>query len=219
MGLYRLLSDADLVERARAGDFQAFETLVNRYERVIWTLAKRILQQDQDAEDVVQETFLTALKHLEQLREGERFSAWLKQIAARHAYHLLRKRNAHPTLSLEMLQDPEGEEEQEPLLPPQLVSDWRDDPHHLLQQKETMQIIEQALNELPEKYRTVFWLRDVEQLSTRETAELLGISEANVKVRLLRARLMLREKLTQQFGIEPPSESAVAQLEGHHDEM
>jgi RNA polymerase sigma-70 factor, ECF subfamily len=195
-------SDEALVERAQAGDLNAFETLVSRYERRIWALAKQMLQHDQDAEDVVQDTFLTALEHLHALRHGERFGAWLKQIAARLAYRVLAKRKRTPTESLDALLSEDPDEEETTLPRPQLVADWRDSPEALLQRKETMRLIEEALQQLPEKYRVVFWLRDVEQLSTRETAEALGISEANVKVRLLRARLMLREYLTRLFGAD-----------------
>lgn len=190
------------MERAQAGDLNAFETLVSRYERRIWALAKQMLQHDQDAEDVVQDTFLTALEHLHALRHGERFGAWLKQIATRLAYRVLAKRKRTPTESLDALLSEDPDEEETTLPRPQLVADWRDSPEALLQRKETMRLIEEALQQLPEKYRVVFWLRDVEQLSTRETAEALGISEANVKVRLLRARLMLREYLTRLFGAD-----------------
>lgn len=190
------------MERAQAGDLNAFETLVSRYERRIWALAKQMLQHDQDAEDVVQDTFLTALEHLHALRHGERFGAWLKQIATRLAYRVLAKRKRMPTESLDALLSEDPDEEETTLPRPQLVADWRDSPEALLQRKETMRLIEEALQQLPEKYRVVFWLRDVEQLSTRETAEALGISEANVKVRLLRARLMLREYLTRLFGAD-----------------
>jgi RNA polymerase sigma-70 factor (ECF subfamily) len=195
-------SDEALVERAQAGDLNAFETLVSRYERRIWALAKQMLQHDQDAEDVVQDTFLTALEHLHALRHGERFGAWLKQIATRLAYRVLAKRKRMPTEPLDALLSEDPDEEETMLPRPQLVADWRDSPEALLQRKETMRLIEEALQQLPEKYRVVFWLRDVEQLSTRETAEALGISEANVKVRLLRARLMLREYLTRLFGAD-----------------
>ncbi|MEN3002414.1 MAG: sigma-70 family RNA polymerase sigma factor [Armatimonadota bacterium] len=196
-------SDGELVELAKAGDLSAFETLVTRYENRIWSLAKQLVQHDEDAADVVQDAFLTALEHLHELRDGERFGAWLKQIAARLAYRVLEKRRRMPIQSLETLLG-EGTEEDDPIPHPELVADWRDSPETLLQRSETMRIIEQVLSELPEKYRAVFWLRDVEQLSTRETAEALGISEANVKVRLLRARLMLREKLTRIFGADAP---------------
>lgn len=196
------LSDGELVQRAKEGDLNAFETLVNRHERRIWTLAKQLVQHDEDAADITQDAFLTALEHLHELRDGDRFGAWLKQIAVRLAYRVLERRKRMPTHSLEAMLGESTEEDEESFPHPELIADWRDSPEALLQRKETMRIIEQALRELPAKYRTVFWLRDVEQLSTRETAEALGISEANVKVRLLRARLMLREKLTSIFGAD-----------------
>jgi RNA polymerase sigma-70 factor (ECF subfamily) len=197
------LSDAELVRRAKAGDLAAFEELVNRYERRIWTLAKRMVQHREDAEDVTQETFLTALEHLDELRDEERFGAWLVQIATRHAFRVLEQRQRAPTISLEtMTSEMADEDDGEPIPHPEFIADWRENPEELLMRAETRQLIEQALNELPEKYRLVFLLRDVEGLSVKETVEALGISEANVKVRLLRARLQLREKLTRYFGDE-----------------
>ncbi|MFA0767888.1 MAG: hypothetical protein OXFUSZZB_001216 [Candidatus Fervidibacter sp.] len=197
------LSDAELVRRAKAGDLAAFEELVNRYERRIWTLAKRMVQHREDAEDVTQETFLTALEHLDELRDEERFGAWLVQIATRHAFRVLEQRQRAPTISLEtMTSEMADEDDGEPIPHPEFIADWRENPEELLMRAETRQLIEQALNELPEKYRLVFLLRDVEGLSVKETAEALGISEANVKVRLLRARLQLREKLMRYFGDE-----------------
>ncbi|MFA0730567.1 MAG: hypothetical protein BKPUNTRY_000092 [Candidatus Fervidibacter sp.] len=196
------LSDAALVRRAKAGDFSAFEELVNRYERRIWTLAKQMVRHQEDAEDVTQETFLTALEHLEELRDEERFGAWLVQIATRHAFRVLERRKRFPTQSLDELTEETDGDEEGTIPHPEFIADWRENPETLLMRAETRQLIEQALNELPEKYRAVFLLRDVEGLSVKETAQALGISEANVKVRLLRARLQLREKLTRYFGDE-----------------
>jgi RNA polymerase sigma-70 factor (ECF subfamily) len=197
------LSDAELVRRAKVGDLAAFEELVNRYERRIWTLAKRMVQHREDAEDVTQETFLTALEHLDELRDEERFGAWLVQIATRHAFRVLEQRQRASLVSLEtMTNEMADEDDGKPISHPEFIADWRENPEELLMRAETRQLIEQALNELPEKYRLVFLLRDVEGLSVKETAEALGISEANVKVRLLRARLQLREKLTRYFGDE-----------------
>jgi RNA polymerase sigma-70 factor (ECF subfamily) len=196
------LSDAELVRRAKSGDLAAFEELVNRYERRIWTLAKRMVQHREDAEDVTQETFLTALEHLDELRDEERFGAWLVQIATRHAFRVLERRKRFPTQSLDELTEETDGDEEGTIPHPEFIADWRENPEELLMRAETRQLIEQALNELPEKYRAVFLLRDVEGLSVKETAQALGISEANVKVRLLRARLQLREKLTRYFGDE-----------------
>jgi RNA polymerase sigma-70 factor (ECF subfamily) len=197
-----VVSDDELVRRAQAGDLSAFERLVVRYERHIWTLAKRLVHHDQDAEDVTQNSFLTALEHLGELRDGDRFKAWLVQIATRHALRVLERRKRVPTESLDELIQEAPDEGGEAIPHPEVIADWRDDPETLLLRTETRQLLDHALSELPERYRIVFVLRDVEGLSVRETAELLGISEANVKVRLLRARLQLREKLTRYFGDE-----------------
>jgi len=207
------LSDAELVRQAKAGDLSAFEELVNRYERRIWTLAKRMVRHQEDAEDVTQETFLTALEHLDELRDEERFGAWLVQIATRHAIRVLERHNRLPTQSLDELTEEADGDEEGTIPHPEFIADWRENPEELLMRAETRQLIEQALNELPEKYRLVFLLRDVEGLSVKEMAEVLGISEANVKVRLLRARLQLREKLTRYFGDE-----AKRLMLHHHDE-
>jgi RNA polymerase sigma-70 factor (ECF subfamily) len=197
-----VVSDDELVRRAQAGDLSAFERLVVRYERHIWTLAKRLVHHDQDAEDVTQNSFLTALEHLGELRDGDRFKAWLVQIATRHALRVLERRKRVPRESLDELIQEAPDEGGEAIPHPEVIADWRDDPETLLLRTETRQLLDHALSELPERYRIVFVLRDVEGLSVRETAELLGISEANVKVRLLRARLQLREKLTRYFGDE-----------------
>ncbi len=200
---YRMTSSPDddlsLVRLAQKGEFAAFETLVAKYERRIFSLAFRILGQRHDAEEVVQQTFLTIVEHLEGFREEAKFSTWLMRIATNHALALLRKRKTRATLSL--VEDTSSESYND-LPHPQFVAQWRETPDKIASQRETRKLLNQALEELGEKYRLVFVLRDVEGMSTAETAEALGISESNVKVRLLRARLMLRERLTRQFGDE-----------------
>lgn len=216
------VSDGELVRRAKNGDLPAFEELVTRYERRVWTLAKRLAQHREDAEDVTQETFLTALEHLGELRDEERFGAWLMQIATRHAFRVLERRKRAPTVPLEMGSRETSEGENGGTIPhPEFIADWKETPEALLMRAETRQRIEQALSELPQKYRMVFLLRDIEGLSVKETAEALGISEANVKVRLLRARLQLREKLTRYFGDEAKRLSPHRHdgLEGQEGEM
>ena len=190
-------SDADLVRQARAGQVEAFEALVNRHERLVYSLALRILRQDQDAEDVTQETFLSAMEHLDGFRGDSSFTTWILRIATHAALKVLRKRRGLDTVSLDAGTDPDSDG---PLPHPEYIADWRQSPRQLVHQRETARLIEQALDELDEKHRLVFLLRDVEGLSVRETAGMLGLSEANVKVRLLRARLQLREQLTQAFG-------------------
>jgi len=191
-------NDAELVERARAGDLAAFEALTNRYERRIYTLAMRILGNQHDAEDVTQQTFLNALEHLEDFRGDSSFATWLFRIATNAALKIIRKRRGLDTVSLE--QSTELQDGSDTIPHPEYIADWRQTPDRLAQQAETRRVLEQALAELDEKHRLVFLLRDVEGLSIKETAEALGLTEANVKVRLLRARLQLREKLTHTFG-------------------
>ena len=192
------ISDQELVRRAKAGQLAAFETLVTRYERHVYSLARRILRHEQDAEDVTQQTFLSALEHLSGFREEASFLTWLLRIATHAALKVLRKRKGLETVSLENATEPT--EGYDTVPHPEYIADWRESPESLVQQNEVMRLIEQALAQLDEKHRLVFLLRDVEGLSVSETAESLGISEANVKVRLLRARLQLREQLTRAFG-------------------
>jgi RNA polymerase sigma-70 factor, ECF subfamily len=192
--------DIELVHGAQQGDFRAFETLVARYEKRIYSLALRIVRHQQDAEEVVQQTFLSIIEHMGEFRETARFSTWLMQIATNHALILLRKRSRHPLVQFS--ENHTKSEDYQDIARPDFIAKWRETPEQIASQHETQQLLAQALDELDEKYRLVFLLRDVEGLSTAETAESLGISEANVKVRLLRARLMLRERLTRVFGDE-----------------
>lgn len=191
--------DIPLVHRAQQGDFAAFESLLSRYERRIYRLARRIVGQVQDAEEVVQQTFLSAIEHLKGFREEALFSTWLTRIATNHALALLRKRAQQRTVPLA---DDRTNDADQGVPHPQFIAQWRETPEEIASRRETRELLDRALEQLDEKYRLVFLLRDVEGLSTNETAEALDISPANVKVRLLRARLMLRELLTLQFGDE-----------------
>jgi RNA polymerase sigma-70 factor (ECF subfamily) len=194
------LPDAELVRRARGGDLGAYEELVNRHERRIYTLARRITANEQDAEDVTQEAFLSALEHLADFREEASFGTWLSRIATHAALKVIRKRKGLPSVSLE--EATESSEESGAIPRPEYIADWRESPEQLAQRNETARLIDDALTALDEGHRVVFLLRDIEGLSVKETAEALDISEANVKVRLLRARLQLREQLTRAFGDE-----------------
>ena len=202
--------DQLLVRRAKSGELEAFEALATQYERQVYSHAMRILRHEQDAEDVTQQTFLSVLEHLADFREEASFATWLMKIATFSALKIIRKRKGLETVSLE-----EQTEPQEPYgdIPhPEYIADWRESPELLVRQKETYRLIEEALAQLDEKHRLVFLLRDVEGLSVQETAEALGLSESNVKVRLLRARLQLREQLTQFFG-----DPARKILQTHHE--
>lgn len=191
-------TDAELVRRARAGELSAFDALTTRYERHVYTLALRIVQNPHDAEDVTQQAFLSALEGLAGFREQASFATWLSRIATYAALKILRKRRGLNTVSLEAGTGPG--EDSETMPHPEFIADWRQSPEQLVERNEVRRLLEEALGQLDEKHRLVFLLRDVEGLSIKETAETLGLTEANVKVRLLRARLQLRERLTRAFG-------------------
>lgn len=191
-------SDADLARQAKAGDLAAFETLTNKYEQRVYSLAMRILRQEQDAEDVTQQTFLSILEHLERFREESSFSTWVFRIATHAALKIIRKRKGLHTVSLD--EATEERDGYETVPHPDYIADWRHSPHEAAARNELKRLMEDALAQLDEKHRLIFLLRDVEGFSVRETAETLGLSEANVKVRLLRARLQLREQLTKVLG-------------------
>jgi RNA polymerase sigma-70 factor (ECF subfamily) len=190
--------DAELVRRAKAGELDAFEELVARHERQVYTLAQRIVLNPHDAEDVTQQAFISALENLAGFREEARFATWLYRIATHAALKVIRKRKGLDTVSLEEATEPRDDADTIPH--PDFIADWRQSPEELVHRNETQRLLDEALTQLDEKHRLVFLLRDVEGLSVKETAEALGLSEANVKVRLLRARLQLREHLTRVLG-------------------
>ena len=182
-----------LVDRSRAGDASAFSELVERYERKIYRLAKHITQNDEDAEDVLQESFLKAYTHLDSFQGDSKFYTWLVRIAVNEALMKLRKRKTDRTVSLDEPQDT-GED-----LVAREIAVWDDDPEKKYSREELAEILDKAVDSLKPSFRTVFVLRDIEELSTEDTAETLGISVPAVKSRLLRARLQLRERLTRYF--------------------
>ncbi len=184
--------ESSLVARAKAGDAAAFTRLVERYERKIFRLAKHITQNEEDAEDVLQDAFLKAFEHLQGFQEQSKFYTWLVRIAVNEALMRLRKRRSGQVYSLDEAVDT-GEE-----TVAREIAVW-DNPEQRYSQEELRAILQQAMDSLPPIFRTVFLLRDVEELSTEETAEALGISIPAVKSRLLRARLQLRDKLTRYF--------------------
>jgi RNA polymerase sigma-70 factor (ECF subfamily) len=192
--------DLDLVRRARAGEFAAFEELVRRFQDRVYALAYRIVGESHDAEDVAQQTFLSLVEHLRDFRGESAVAGWVLRIAANHALKLLRKRRGLPTVPLADGGDPDDSYATVPH--PEFIAPWRDDPADLVQRREVRELIDRALVDLDEKYRVVFVLRDVEGFSVKETADVLGLTESAVKVRLLRARLALRERLTRVLGDE-----------------
>lgn len=185
--------DTVLVTEAKAGSYPAFEELVNKYEKKIYRLGLNITGSPEDAEDVLQETFLKAFQHLPDFREDSRFYTWLVRIGVNEGLMKLRRRRADKTVPIEDHVDEEG------VTMPREFTDWSPNPEQLLAQSELQSILDNAAQALPPTFRTVFHLRDVEGLSTAETAELLDLTESAVKARLFRARLQLREDLSKIF--------------------
>jgi RNA polymerase sigma-70 factor, ECF subfamily len=185
--------ESALVAQAKAGDQNAFAELVNRYERKIYRLAKNITRNDEDAEDVLQNAFLKAYTHLDNFKGDSKFYTWLVRIAVNEALMRLRKRKTDRSVPLDEPVEL-GEETVQ-----REIAVWEDNPEQQYSQEEWRRILDEAVDSLKPDFRTVFVLRDIEELSTEETAETLGISVPAVKSRLLRARLALRETLTRQF--------------------
>lgn len=182
--------DRTLIDRARKGEFEAFSQLVQRHERRIYSLAMSILRNAHDAEDAVQTAFLRAMENLEGFRGDAPFAAWLNRIAANTALKILRARRP-----LDVSIREEGM-----VSHPEFIADWRFEPAQALESEELRAALDEAIAALPENQRLAFLLRDVAGLSTDEAACELGIRAGNLKVRLLRARLALREALTRRFG-------------------
>lgn len=184
--------EAALVAAARNGVASAFETLVNRYERRIYRLTWNITQNDEDAEDASQDAFLRAFQHLGTFQGNSRFYTWLVRIAVNQALMKLRKRRRREV----SLDDPLETDES---AMPREIEDWGPSPEVRFGQGQLGQFLAESIAKLNISLRVVFQLRDVEELSIEQTAELLGISKAAVKSRLLRARLKLREMLQDRF--------------------
>jgi len=182
-----------LVNAARAGDVGAFEKLVRKYDRNVFRIAQHITQNREDAEDVVQDAFLKAFQKLGQFQGQSKFYTWLVRITVNEALMRLRRRRPERMVSLD--EDVKTEEDSIP----REVADWAPNPEQLYNQSELKEILAKTIQGLPAGFRTVFVLRDVEGLSTEETADALGLSVPAVKSRLLRARLQLRERLNKYF--------------------
>lgn len=188
-----VFDESELVAKAREGDTSAFNRLVTQYERKIFRLAKHITQNDEDAEDVLQESFLKAYEHLKNFHGQSKFYTWLVRIAVNESLMKLRKRKSDKTVPLDEPLDT-GED-----MVAREIAVWEENPEQKYSREELGSILDEAVDSLRPAFRTVFVLRDIEELSTEETAETLGISIPAVKSRLLRARLQLREKLTRFF--------------------
>lgn len=188
------LTEHALIQRVLGGEPECFYELVHPYERGIFYAALSILSNEADAEETCQEAILKAFKNLAYFRRESKFSTWLTQIVINEARLRLRKDRRHMYESIE-----EGAPDDEGDYIPRDFADWRDIPSECLEKNELREALKRALARLKPKYREVFILRDIQQMNIADTAKTLGISEASVKTRLLRARLMMRDALAPGF--------------------
>jgi len=188
LGVSHSYREGLLIERVSTGDHEAFLELLRPYERRIFVSAFSIVRNEADAEEVAQEAILKAFRALGRFRQESKFSTWLTQIVINEAKMRLRKDRRHLYESLE--NGPQGDDGD---YIPREFADWREIPSEALENRELREMLQKAIESLPEKYSAVLILRDVEHLTIRETADALGISEANVKTRLSRARLQVRD--------------------------
>ena len=195
---YSTVSDEELIKSyAEKGDESAFEEIVNRYSDRIFGFALRITKNYSDAEEVYQEVFLTLSRKLSTFRGESKFSSWLYRVTANASYMYLRSQKKHEhNISLENYSP---YDEKGTLMGRIMYKDWSSRPDIIIFSKEAISIIEKAINEIPESYRTVFHLRDIEGLSNEEVSNILEISVPAVKSRLHRARLFLRDKVSDYF--------------------
>lgn len=182
------------IEALKAGDRAEFARFVEEYSPAIYRLGLRMLNNEQDAEDILQDTFIKAFQHIQEFEGRSRLSTWLYRIATNEALMLLRKRRPD-TISVEEPVDNDEDVMHEPLQ----ILDWTNLPEDELLSAETRAYMKQAVEKLPDSLRITFILREIENLSTLETAQVLNISETAVKTRLSRARLKLREELSSYY--------------------
>jgi RNA polymerase sigma-70 factor (ECF subfamily) len=191
----KIPDEATLLARMQAGDEAAFEACVRTYCSQLLLVGQRILRNEEDARDAVQEAFVSAFKGISRFEGLSRLGTWLHRIVVHAALARLRKRQRYPEQSIEDLLPHfgEGEHQLDPPVP------WKASPETSLQQQETCALVRLSINQLPESYRIVLLLRDIEGLDTEETAQMLGTSSGVVKTRLHRARQALRSLLDPHF--------------------
>lgn len=187
--------DTALVHACKRGDAAAFEQLVKRYDGRLFSIAQHVTHNREDAQDAVQEAFLKVFRKLTQFRENSQFSTWLFRITVNESLMKLRKQRSAREVSID--EDFQSEEDMSPLD----VADWAPDPEELYRGSELRNILRRTLQKLQPGLRVVFVLRDIEGLSTEQTAEVLELTSVAVKARLWRARLQLRERLSKYFGV------------------
>jgi RNA polymerase sigma-70 factor (ECF subfamily) len=182
-------AEAEVIARILAGEKDLFHDLIRPYERMVYLAVFSILNNEADAEDATQEAMLSAYRHLSSFRADAKFSTWLVTIAINEGRQRLRRSKRAPLESIDEQMDAKGD------YTPALLTDWREIPLEALERKELRQELRAAVAELPDIYRQVFTLRDLEELNVQETAEALGITANVVKVRLHRARILLQKRL------------------------
>ncbi|MFB3918141.1 MAG: RNA polymerase sigma factor [Terriglobales bacterium] len=190
LGLRNELTDEQIVERVLAGDTALFEVLMRRHNQRLYRVARAILRDDTESEDVMQDAYVRAFQHLTQFEARAKFSTWLTRIAINEALARSRRRNRWQSIEPA---EPNGE----PMI---TLTSSAPDPEQRASSGETVALLEQAISKLPESYRTVLVLRDLEDMSTAATAQVLELSEENVKIRLHRARALLRKQLYARVG-------------------
>jgi RNA polymerase sigma-70 factor, ECF subfamily len=189
-----VFDDAELVRRALAGDADAFRTITQRHNRRLYRIARGILRNSTEAEDAVQDAYVAAFSHLPSFRGDSSLATWLSRITMNEALgRLRRQRSAGEIPPLE-----EARAEAEIIQFP--LSAQNDDPERTMAQREILQLVERAIDELPDVYRLVFVTRMIEGMSIEETADLLGIKPETVKTRLHRARQLVRDHVNKQIG-------------------
>jgi RNA polymerase sigma-70 factor, ECF subfamily len=187
------LSDEEVVTRVLAGETGMFEIIMRRHNQLLYRVARAILRNDSEAEDVMQDAYVRAYEHLDQFAGRAKFSTWLTRIAVHEA--LARQRRENRYQELEPMSEREGD-------PMDRFASLAPDPEQQASNSEVRRLLEEAVEKLPDAYRTIFMLRDIEDMSTTDAAEVLEITEDNVKVRLHRARALLRKSLYARAGME-----------------
>ena len=186
-------SEAEIIAAILAGEAQFYHELIRPHERSVYMIALSYMKNEADAEDVAQEAFIKAFRNLSMFRGDAKFSTWLISITLNEARNRLRRQGVVRMQSLDEPSDEDG------AVSPALLRDWREIPSEAVEREEVRTLIKKAVELLPEIYRQVFLLRDVEELDVNETAQMLRISISNVKVRLHRARMMLQTELAPQL--------------------
>jgi RNA polymerase sigma-70 factor, ECF subfamily len=183
-------NEAELIRRIVTGERELFHELIRPYERMVYLTLYSIVKNETEAEDGAQEAVISAYRHLASFRAEAKFSTWLTTIAINEGRKRLRRAKGAAEDSIE-----EQMEEREGDYTPAALTDWREIPLEALERKELREALRKAITELPDIYRQVFTLRDLEELNIEETAQALGVNPGIVKVRLHRARIMLQKKL------------------------